>query len=397
MLILQIQFFKHLLSRTKAGILNLDISFRLEPRKQNQILGQIRDPDGRAHFKDEYFSALADGEGLQNQLGRLGNGHKITRHLRVSYCYRSARGNLFLENRNHTSAASQYVPEAHRNKLGAAFHLQRADQQLCRALGGAHHAGRPNRLVRGDHDEIFNAKLSRRAGNVPGAEYVSFDGSEDVPFHQRNMLVGGCMIQNRRVMTLHHSFQSVTAGDTADLRVKSYVWEVSSHLSVKMEEGSLCLIETHNGKRTEGSDLPADLRPDRTRGARHHDNPPLNALPNPAQVKMHWLSAEQIFYRNLSDLLAQFRTLDKLSQTRHHLIFHSGIGGVLQNTHHLRSRSGGNRDKHSLDGVLSHQFSECASRSQYPLPTQGQPDFADIVIDKATDIAHQIRVLPQLR
>src|ERR1035441_944026 len=200
MLILQIQFFKHLLSRTKAGILNLDISFRLEPRKQNQILGQIRDPDGRAHFKDEYFSALAD---------------------------------------------------AHRNKLCAAFHLQRADQQLCCALRNAHHAGRPNRLVRGDHDEIFDAKLSRHAGNVPGAEYVSFYGGEDVLFHQRNMLVGGCMIQNRRVMMLYHPFSSASAGDTADLRVKTYVWEASSHLSVKMEEGSLCLIETHNGKRAE--------------------------------------------------------------------------------------------------------------------------------------------------
>ena len=164
-----------------------------------------------------------------------------------------------------------------------------------------------------------------------------------------------------------------------------------------MEKGSLSLIETHNGKRAEVSDLPADLRPDRTRGARHHDDTPLNALANPVQVKMHWLSTEQIFYRNLSDLLAQFRTLDKLSQTRHHLVFHSGIGGVLQNAHHLRSRSGGNRDKHSLDGVLSHQFSKRTSRSQYPHPMQGQPDFAYIVIDNATDITHQIRVLPQLR
>src|ERR1035437_4177907 len=385
MLILQIQFFKHLLSRTKAGILNLDISFRLEPRKQNQILGQIRDPDGRAHFKDEYFSALADGEGLQNQLGRLGNGHKIARHFRVSYCYWSARGNLLFENGNHASIASQYIPEAHRNKLCAAFHLQRADQQLCCALRNAHHAGRPNRLVRGDHDEIFDAKLSCRAGNVPGAEYISFDGSEDVLFHQRNMLVGGCMIQNRWVMMLHHPFQSASAGDTADLRVKTYVWEVSGHLSVKMEEGSLRLIETHNGNRTELSDLPADLRPDRARGARHHDDPSLNALANPVQVKMHWLSTEQIFYRNLSDLLAQFRTLDKLSQTRHHLVFHSGIGGVLQNAHHLRSRSGGNRYKHSQDSVLSHQISERTSRSQYPLPAQGQPDFAYIVIDNAPD------------
>jgi len=46
-----------------------------------------------------------------------------------------------------------------------------------------------------------------------------------------------------------------------DLRVKSYVWEASGHLSFNMEKGSLRLIETHYGKRTEGRDLPADSDP----------------------------------------------------------------------------------------------------------------------------------------
>ena len=66
------------------------------------------------------------------------------------------------------------------------------------------------------------------------------------------------MKQNRRAMVLHNPFQSAAVGDTADLWVKSYVWKALSHLSVNMEKGSLRLIETHNGKRTEGSDLPGD-------------------------------------------------------------------------------------------------------------------------------------------
>ena len=143
-----------------------------------------------------------------------------------------------------------------------------------------------------------------------------------------------------------------------------------------MEKGSLRLIETHNGKRTEESDLPADFRPDRARSARHHDNPPLNALPNPVQVKMHWLSTEQILYSNLSDLLAQFRALDKFPQTRHHLVFHLGIGGELQNAHHLRSRRSRKRDEQSLNGVLLHQCFEGISRSQYPHSMQGKSNFA---------------------
>src|ERR1035437_591028 len=35
MLIIQIQFFEHFLTWTKTGKLNLDVSFRLEPREQN--------------------------------------------------------------------------------------------------------------------------------------------------------------------------------------------------------------------------------------------------------------------------------------------------------------------------------------------------------------------------
>src|ERR1017187_966097 len=371
MLILQIQFFEHFLAWTKTGKLNLDVSFRLEPREQNKILGQIRDPDGLAHFEDEYLSTLADRESLQNQLGRLGNGHKIAGHFRVSDCYRAACGNLFLEDWNNTSVASEYIPEAHRNKFGSALHLERANEQLCCALRRAHHTGRPNRLICGNHDKIVDSMLGRRTGDVPGPEDVGFDGSEDVPLHQRNMLVGGCMIQNRRVIILHHPFQSATAGDTADLWVKSYVWEAFSHLSVNMEKGSLRLIETNNGKRMEGSDLPTDLRPNRTGSARHHDNPPLNALPNPVHIKLHGLSTEQILYGNLSDLLAQFRALDKLPQTWHHLVFHLGTAGELQNAHHLRSRRGGDRNEHSLDGVLLYQCSERISRSQYPLTLQG--------------------------
>src|ERR1035441_6113759 len=396
MLILQIQFFKHFLTWTKTGKLNLDVSFRLEPREQNKILGQIRDLDGLAHFEDEYLSALADGESLQNQLGRLRNGHKIAGHFRVSDCYRAACGNLFLEDWNNTSVASEYIPEAHRNEFCTTLHLECANEQLCCALRNAHHTGWPNRLICGNHGKIVDSVLSRCTGDVPGPENVGFDRSEDVPLHQRNMLVGGCMIHNRRVIVLHHPFQSDTAGDTADLWVKSYVREAFSHLSVNMEKGSLRLIETHNGKRTEGSDLPADLRPDRARSTRHHDNPSLNALPNPVHIKLHGLSTEQILYSNLSDLLAQFRALDKLPQTRHHLVFHLGIGGELQNAHHLRSRRGGNRNEHSLDGVLLHQCFEGLSRSHHPLAIQHEPNFSWIVIDNAYDIAHQGLVLPRL-
>src|ERR1039457_7394003 len=138
MLILQIQFFKHFLTWTKTGKLNLDVSFRLEPREQNKILGQIRDLDGLAHFEDESLSTLADRESVQNQLGSLRNGHKIACHFRVSNCHRAACGNLFLEDWNNTSVASEYISEAHRNKSCSTFQLERANEQLCSALRSAH-------------------------------------------------------------------------------------------------------------------------------------------------------------------------------------------------------------------------------------------------------------------
>ena len=49
------------------------------------------------HLRHEDLAALADGEGLQDQLRRLGNGHEITAHLRMGDGHRAAFGNLFLE------------------------------------------------------------------------------------------------------------------------------------------------------------------------------------------------------------------------------------------------------------------------------------------------------------
>ncbi len=153
------------------------------PESRIRFLARSTILTGCAHFENEYLSALADRESLQDQLGRLRNGHKIAGYFRMSDSYRAACGNLFLEDWNNTTVASKYISEAHRNKLGTSFYLQCANQQLCDALCSAHHAGWPHRLVRGNHDKIVDSVLSRRTGNIPRAEDVRFDSSEDVFFH----------------------------------------------------------------------------------------------------------------------------------------------------------------------------------------------------------------------
>jgi hypothetical protein len=70
-------------------------------------------------------------------------------------------------------------------------------QQLGDPLGGPHDVGRPHGLIGGDHDEVRDPVLGGGYGQVVCAEDVVLDGLEDVRLHQRDVLVGRGVIDDR--------------------------------------------------------------------------------------------------------------------------------------------------------------------------------------------------------
>src|SRR6266702_1266184 len=152
--------------------------------------------------------------------------------------------------------------------------------------------------------------LIRRASDIPSAEDIGLYGSKYVLFHQWHMFVCGGVVQNGRTITLHDAIKRLWGIDCADLSMKSEVGKELRHLPVKIEERGFCLVETDESAGTKSRHLSADFGAYRTRGARYHDNPSLDAFAYPFKFKPHWLPSQQIFYSNISDLFAQVRVLE---------------------------------------------------------------------------------------
>ena len=101
--------------------------------------------------------------------------------------------------------------------------------------------------------------FDRRLGDPPRAEDVVFDGRKNMPFHHRNMLVGGGVIQNGRLIAMHHPPQSFGLQDVPYLRVKHQMGKGLLQLPVNLKERRFRLIEADQGNGIEASNLPADL------------------------------------------------------------------------------------------------------------------------------------------
>src|SRR2546425_5306008 len=112
------QFLVELFPGPQSGELDPDVLLA-EPREPDHVARQIGDSDRLAHFHDEDFPALAHPSGLQDELGGLGNGHEIARHLRLPDRDRPAAGELLAKLRDHATRAAQDVSESDHDKTHA--------------------------------------------------------------------------------------------------------------------------------------------------------------------------------------------------------------------------------------------------------------------------------------
>ncbi len=76
--------FVELFAGTDAGELELDVLAGFETAKPDEIGCEVYDLDGFAHIKDEDFAAESEGARLEDKLDRLGDGHEVAAHLRMS-------------------------------------------------------------------------------------------------------------------------------------------------------------------------------------------------------------------------------------------------------------------------------------------------------------------------
>ncbi|OIQ75235.1 hypothetical protein GALL_431020 [mine drainage metagenome] len=168
-----------LLARAQAGDLDLDVLARRAAGQGDHLARQIHDPDRLAHLQQEQPGVMAvgalgaGGGGVQDQLGGLGDGHEIARHLLVGDRHRAATIDLRLEDRHDRPGGAKHIAEPHGREAGALAGLLGLDDRFREPLGGAHDIGGIDGLVRGDQHHLGGAAGAESEGELMVARHDS--------------------------------------------------------------------------------------------------------------------------------------------------------------------------------------------------------------------------------
>ena len=210
---------------------------------------------------------------------------------------RPAARDLGREQRDHRTARSQHIAKAHGHVLGCRELRRHAlHHQFGHALGRAHHVGRVDRLVGGNHDEALRPALTRHPRRMQGTQHVGTQGLDLVEFlHQRHVLVGRRMENYRRFVRL---------GDRLQPGRLAHVGRVVNALHLRMRRAKLLLqlvdrvfghIHADQARNTKAGNLPAQLRADGTTSAGDEHGLARYHFRKTLDVKLHWVATQQVF------------------------------------------------------------------------------------------------------
>ncbi len=153
---------------------------------------------------------------------------------------------------------------------------QALQYQFCQSLGSAHDVGGAYGLVGGDQHEGFHPGANGGLGGVPGAVDVVAHALDDIVFHQRDMLVGGGVVDRLHTKAAHDGFHPVFFLDGAQnaVQVDVICAEFGGFLQLAFDlvEAELVQFEQHDGAGAVLDDLATQLATDGTAGTGDHDH-----------------------------------------------------------------------------------------------------------------------------
>ena len=129
-----------------------------------------------------------------DQIAGLANGHEIPHHVGMGHGHRASGIDLRLEFRNNRTIGGEHVTETHGDQTHRGPRGLRAQGQISverltihfgKALGGAQHGDRFDRLVGRDHHHGGRAGGGCRIGDIDRAEDVGLDALLPVLLKQR--------------------------------------------------------------------------------------------------------------------------------------------------------------------------------------------------------------------
>ncbi|CRP55877.1 hypothetical protein PAERUG_P18_London_17_VIM_2_04_10_03768 [Pseudomonas aeruginosa] len=284
-----------------------------QPGQVNHFLGKLQNLHRWPHVQHEHIPALPHRAGLDDQLGRLGNGHEVTGDARVGDRHRSATLDLLAEQRDDRARRAEDVAEADHGETGLVdlvHTLLVAEKDRCRlvaerlqhhlrqAFGATHHIGRSHRLVGGDQHEVLHADLHRRLHRMQGAHHIVEDPLGNVVLDDGYMLVGCGVIDGVDLPGAHHVDQALWIAHRAEDRQQVHRKRLALDPTLQFLMDAVKIVfavleqDQHAGRATQ--DLPAEFGTDRTARPGHHHHLATDATLEQLLARRHAVAPEQI-------------------------------------------------------------------------------------------------------
>src|ERR1039457_7100771 len=387
------EFLVEFLPGADTGENNFDVLFWPEAREQDEIAGQIQNPDRLAHVQNEDLATLAHGGSLNDELGGLRDRHEVPAHLWMRDGDGLARGDLLFEKGKHASVAAQDVAETDGDILRAAV-LEGVDQQLGDALGNAHDAGRADRLVGRDHDEVGDPVLRGGDGDIPGPDHVVLDGFEHVGLHQGDVLVGRGVVEDRRTIFFENLGQTLQVADIADLGIELEAGKALAHLAVDIEEGGFRAVVSDDGRGAEPGDLAAQLGTDGPGRAGDGYHFVFNLLADSGFIEMHGIAAEQVLHVDVADTRGEAAGFEDFRKAGDGFVSDASLLAALEDGSHFPAGGGGQGNEDHVDAVGLHNGWQRLAVSKDLGAINRDAGLSRIVVDETGYVVGERGILP---
>ena len=263
------QLLVQLLSRPDTREHDLDVLVRTLPRHPDHVLGQLHDPHRLSHVQHTQIAILGHRPTVQHQTGRLRNTHEVPRHLRIRHRHRSARLDLLLEKRHHTPSAAQHIPEPHRRERRRLSARQILDHHLRHPLRHSHDAAGIHRLVRRNEHELAHPTFARHLSHSQRPQHIVAHGLFRILLHERHVLVGSGVEDYLRAVVADHVPHLPAVHHVTYDPHQVQLGMSRSQLLLNQVDRALSLAQQQQLARRALTDLPAQLRPNRSPRSRH--------------------------------------------------------------------------------------------------------------------------------
>jgi hypothetical protein len=283
LLVLRVQLLVQLLAGPQPDERDVDVLALGEAREPDHLARHVHHLHGLAHVEQEHLAALADRRGLEHQSHRLGDGHEVTRGLGVGHRERAAALELALEQRHDRALAAEHVAEAHRAVASLAAPRSRLHEPFAHALGRAHHARRPHRLVGRHQHEVLDPVPAGRVDQQPRAHHVVEHGLARRVLEQRHVLVRGRVQHHLWPVRGEHRLEPARIAQVGDAGGEHEHARRGGEFALDEIEPVLGVVHEHQLGRVEARHLPRQLRADRAaRAGDQHPPPPEKAPMSPS-------------------------------------------------------------------------------------------------------------------